>query len=196
MSGAKRSSKYRKSVTSEYINSFPEPEADEVIVKVRGSRGANIFEIELLPSVAGAKVELALLPNRFKNLIWVKRNDYLIVKRGGGGGGLAVDADAEGEEEPAADSDAITPTAAAASNESTFAIQFEVQHVLNKDQIKHLRTLGKWPELEDDSGMPLPPQDDYCGLGEGGEEEDEEDKEEEEVEVDKMGNTVFRSPGP
>ena len=196
MSGAKRSSKYRKSVTNDYINSFPEPEADEAIVKVRGSRGANIFEIELLPSVAGAKVELALLPNRFKNLIWVKRNDYLIVKKGGGGEG-GVHAGGAETADVDADAIAVALAATAVSSESTFAIQYEVQHVLNKDQIKHLRTVGKWPELADGSGMP-PPQDYYCGLGggeEGGgggvEEEEEEVEEEEELEVDKKGNTVF-----
>ena len=37
-----------------------------------------MFEV----SIAGSEaIELAILPNKFKSLIWVKRNDFVIVER-------------------------------------------------------------------------------------------------------------------
>ena len=191
MSGAKRGSKYRKGVTEEYMNALPEPEADEAVAKVRGSRGANIFEVEVLgaeearagvvsssTSAGAGKAQLALLPNRFKNVIWVKRNDYLIVKNMGG----------SAEESNSA--------AAAESEGGGGGVQWEVQHILSKDQIKHLKSTGKWPEA--DSADPLRIDDDYAGiggeLGDNGEEEEEAGGDDDELtETDARGNTVFAS---
>ena len=176
MSGAKRASKYRKSVTDEYINSFPEPETDEVIARVRGTRGANIFEVELVESSGGAGaqvVELALLPNRFRNVIWVKRNDYLIVKNVTGG-----------NTDDSSSSSAI-------DGGGSGGVQFEVQHVLSKDQIKHLKSIGKWPEEPTSCEGPKIAED-YSGLGEYDRVSEERDGEEEEVDIksDSRGNTV------
>lgn len=179
MSGAKRSGKYRKSVTDEYINSYPEPEEDEAIARVRGSRGSNIFEIDILSEASDptTKVELALLPNRFKNVIWVKRNDYLIVKKG--------------QEQH----DSISESAAGSTN--THAIQYEVQHVLNKDQIKHIKSLGKWPEatIAEDA---MPPMGDYLSGQDAmgyGDLEEEEEADELPLKVDARGNTIFDEGG-
>jgi probable RNA-binding protein EIF1AD len=47
MSGAGRKSVYRKSVTKEYLDGMPEPDAaqGDVIALVKASRGTNIFEV-------------------------------------------------------------------------------------------------------------------------------------------------------
>lgn len=47
MSGTGRKSAYRKSVTEEVLNSFPEPdhEAGERIARVVQSRGGNILQV-------------------------------------------------------------------------------------------------------------------------------------------------------
>ena len=76
MSGAGRKSSYRKSVVDDYLNALPEPnESDgELVAHVGASRGSNVFEI----SIGSEVLELAILPNKFKKLIWVKRGDYVI----------------------------------------------------------------------------------------------------------------------
>jgi len=172
MSGAKRASKYRKSVTDEYINSFPEPETDEVIARVRGTRGANVFEVELVECSGAVPqfVELALLPNRFRNVIWVKRNDYVIVKNVTGGSTDGSSSAVDGAGGPG-------------------GVQYEVQHVLSKDQIKHLKSIGKWPEEPTACEGPKIAED-YSGLGEYRVSEGERDGEVDDLERDSRGNTV------
>jgi len=57
---------------------------------VIGSRGGNLFEVDVAPAPGshenlrvgdgdGRREELALLPTKFKNLIYVKRGDFVIV---------------------------------------------------------------------------------------------------------------------
>lgn len=55
---------------------------------------------------------LAIMPNKFKNLIWLKRNDFVIA-----------------EED--------------ASN--TSKVRFSIKFILNKDQVKHLKKVNKFP---------------------------------------------------
>ena len=52
MSGAGRKSAYRKSVTEEVLNSFPEPDAakGERVAQVVQSRGGNILQVRLSPT--------------------------------------------------------------------------------------------------------------------------------------------------
>ena len=175
MSGAKRAGGYRKSVTEAFLSSYPEPEADECVAKVKGSRGANVFEVDLFLGKAETQTgkHLALLPKRFKNVIWVKRNDYLIVKRD------------------------MTPedVFGSATAEATSSVQqYEVVHVLSKDQIKHLKSVGKWPEedLPHSAGVEEP--DDYCGMGGGDADEEEVEEEEEEVTAATGGEVVQDLP--
>jgi probable RNA-binding protein EIF1AD len=59
----------------EFLNGFPLPEENEHIAKVLNSRGTNILELQM----SNGDIELSILPNKFKKLIWVKRNDYVIV---------------------------------------------------------------------------------------------------------------------
>lgn len=75
MSGAKRRSQYRKNVTTEFLSGDIEPKDGELIAKIVGNRGGSIFDVELENGASSA----AFMPNRFKNMIWVKRNDFVIV---------------------------------------------------------------------------------------------------------------------
>ena len=163
MSGAKRKGGYRKGVIDDYLNSYPEPENNERIALVCGSRGNNIFEISLslqlsafvttpasppsssssttavsMPSVTQASsssssVELAILPNKFKNVIWVKRGDFVIVSSGN-----------ESTSATAGDD-----TNRGGRKEKGDKVKFFIRCILNRDQIKHLKAIKKWPGQED-----------------------------------------------
>jgi probable RNA-binding protein EIF1AD len=116
MSGFGRKSSYRKSLTQAYENDFPEPKSNELIVRVKSSRGSNLFEIDLPnknisnTSETQTNVELALLPKKFLKVIWVKRNDFVIVEQ-----------------------------------ISDSKVKYEINHILNKDQINHLKRSDLWP---------------------------------------------------
>lgn len=129
MSGACRKSHYRKHLTDQVLNDFPEPdiEQNEEIARIAASRGGNTLEITL-PN--DAKVELALLPSKFNKLVWVKRGDYIIVQS-------AADDNTE---------NTITTSTTGAG------IRYLVKHVLYKEQVKFLRSMPYWPsDFNDDS---------------------------------------------
>jgi probable RNA-binding protein EIF1AD len=66
----------------------------------------------------GQEESLALLPTKFRKLIWVKRGDHLIVS--------------------GASHDFLT----AAGDRGK--VRFMVEHILYKDQVKHLKAQGVW----------------------------------------------------
>ncbi len=66
----------------------------------------------------GAEESLALLPTKFRKLIWVKRGDFLIVA--------------------GASHDFLT----AAGDRGK--VRFMVEHILYKEQVKHLKAEGLW----------------------------------------------------
>ena len=113
MSGAKRKGGFRKGVTENYLAATPLPEDGEIIVQVLGSRGANLFEVALNDEEVAKKSSdhLALLPSKYRNVIWVKKKDFLIVE-----GGTEEDQ------------------------------EYMVKHILNKEQIKHIKKSNKWPD--------------------------------------------------
>eukprot|EP00903_Cladosiphon_okamuranus_P020028 g18396.t1 len=115
MAGVGRRTLYRKSVTDDYLNSTPEPRENEEIALAQAPRGSNIIEIML----ATGEPSLALLPTRFRKLIWVKRGDFLITSTSAG--------------------DFETSAGEAGK------VRHRVEHILNKDQIKHLKKRGLWP---------------------------------------------------
>lgn len=150
-------------MTDDYLNSSAEPAEGEMVVQVVGTRGSNVLEINL-PS--GEK-SLAMLPTKFRKLIWVKRGDFLIVAGAAGEASVASGEDAK--------------------------VRHMVQHILNKDNIKHLQLEGKWPtafEVKEtkksyDDLMPPMSDDDE-------EDYDDEEEEEEVQEVDGAGNDIER----
>jgi probable RNA-binding protein EIF1AD len=142
MSGAGRKSQYRKHLTDSVLNDFPEPSPDlgTYLAKVVATRGGNQFDILLASSrvdqdehdaipggtdlTVGQEMtasqdqrlpQLALLPTKFRKLVWIKRNDYVIVESG----------------------DASSTTGGGA--------RYMIKHVLYKEQLKHLLKEGFWP---------------------------------------------------
>ncbi|GMI29325.1 hypothetical protein TeGR_g8426 [Tetraparma gracilis] len=131
MSGAGRRSAYRKALMTSILDSLPEPDPPStVVVRVSGSRGGNILEIEVpsvpsspaVPSAPAAPLQssLALMPTKFNKLIWVKRGDFMIVS---GTSEVYETGNGSGEGK----------------------VNFLVQHILFPEQVKHLKQVGKWP---------------------------------------------------
>eukprot|EP00555_Chaetoceros_dichaeta_P006868 CAMPEP_0198254372 /NCGR_PEP_ID=MMETSP1447-20131203/4688_1 /TAXON_ID=420782 /ORGANISM="Chaetoceros dichaeta, Strain CCMP1751" /LENGTH=291 /DNA_ID=CAMNT_0043940401 /DNA_START=24 /DNA_END=899 /DNA_ORIENTATION=+ len=179
MAGLGRRSHYRKHLTNSILNDFPEPTPpNQRIAKVVGTRGSNQFEVVLAPeqqqqqdegNVTSTVVtknvnwdktpQLALLPSKFRKLIWVKRNDYVICscaeddveedEEGDGDSDDDDDDDGSGEErtrstlEPRGtiSSKLIPPTSASTPG----GIRYMITHILYKDQVKHLKDVRKWP---------------------------------------------------
>jgi probable RNA-binding protein EIF1AD len=174
MSGAGRKSQYRKSVTTEYEETDPVPDTEngEEIALISGTRGANIFEIQRHD---GKGVGLCLLPNKFKKLIWVKRGDYVIV----------------------GSSDSETCLELGVPDDTkAIGIRFMIRYILNKQHIKHLKSINIWPESfsENDAN---PRKDTGYGVNDtmppmnDDEEFDEEEEDmEEHIQYDSKGNTI------
>ncbi len=127
MSGLGRRTHYRKHLTDKVLNDYPVPAEDESIAKVVATRGGNQFDI-ILPGGSDEQ-QLAILPTKFRKLVWLKRNDFVIVQ-------TAKD-DLTGDTEENQD---------AVKTEETGSIRFMISHILYKDQVKHLKSEGYWPE--------------------------------------------------
>jgi probable RNA-binding protein EIF1AD len=125
MAGLGRRTHYRKHLTDSVLHDLPEPAADERIAKVMSTRGSNQFDI-LVAGAESRTPKLAILPTKFHKLVWVKRNDYVIVR-------TAADAEEE-------------PTAASAAEGG---VRFMISYILYKDQVKHLQSKGLWPDDPD-----------------------------------------------
>lgn len=113
MSGIGRKSSYRKGVTQQYSSSLPLPDENNLVVRVTASRGSNIFDI-LLPL---GEESLAMMPTKFRKLIWVKRGDYVMVS--------------------SAAADATTLQGEA-------KVRYLITHILSKEQIKHIQQNDLW----------------------------------------------------
>jgi len=132
MSGLGRRTHYRKHLTDSVWNGRPEPAENERIAKVIGTRGSNQFELVIDPQDGELDMthQLAILPTKFRKLVWLKRNDYVI---------CAVAEDENGE----------------LSVNDNAGIRFMIAHILYKDQVKHLKDQNLWPKddfFSDDAG--------------------------------------------
>jgi probable RNA-binding protein EIF1AD len=107
------------------------PTENERIAKVVATRGGNHFEILLASSDEKEalsderKSVLAMLPTKFRKLVWLKRNDFVIVYTG--------------EEDDAQDDDDAAAAAAVTG------IRYIISHILYKEQVKNLQVKGLWP---------------------------------------------------
>ena len=121
MAGLGRRSHYRKHLTDSVLNDLPEPYENERIAKVLGTRGSNQFELVIDPQDGELDTtpQLAILPTKFRKLVWLKRNDYVIC--------AVADEDGKGDDA---------------------GIRYMVTHILYKEQIKHLKDKGLWPKDE------------------------------------------------
>lgn len=72
--------------------------------------------------------QLAFLPTKFKKLIWIKRNDFVIVECG--------DEDTEEIHHQKAEID---------SSSGGGGFRYAITHILYKDQVKHIKSKGLWP---------------------------------------------------
>lgn len=91
-----------------------------------------------------ATPQLAFLPTKFRKLVWIKRNDFVIVDCG--------DEEEEAEEK---EKDTTTDTATTSlqkqskksdtKNSSGGGFRFVITHILYKDQVKHIKSKGLWP---------------------------------------------------
>lgn len=153
MAGLGRRTHYRKHLTDSVLYDLPEPKADECIAKVVATRGGNQFDV-ILPEVTSSDIEgskrsgLAILPTKFHKLVWVKRNDYVIVQTG-------IDTKQQndqnqdgknGVEEQKEDQERNIVVPSTNHDPNQTGIRFIISHILYKDQVKHLISKGLWPE--------------------------------------------------
>lgn len=164
MSGAKRRTKYRKHVEDMALNAFPEPGEGAQIVQVTQSAGGNLFEVpgpSLSPpfrrrpdrthscrargartqvEAEGGATALALLPTKFRNLIWVRRGTRPPPGRGSRMGAAVTRALRSGHFLLVSSSGDDYETAGGDKGR----VRFLVEHILSNDQVKHLVEGGKW----------------------------------------------------
>ncbi|MGK3744688.1 MAG: putative RNA-binding protein EIF1AD [Bacillariaceae sp.] len=148
MAGLGRRTHYRKHLTDKVLYDLPEPKSYERIAKVVATRGGNQFDI-ILAGTTSTKV-LAILPTKFHKLVWVKRNDYVIVETGFDDND--EDNDNAKKEELKDDQDSAVDVESKSNDnnhvdeEKETGIRFIISHILYKDQVKHLRSKQLWPE--------------------------------------------------
>eukprot|EP00536_Pseudo-nitzschia_multiseries_P007636 jgi/Psemu1/158119/gw1.181.68.1 len=153
MAGLGRRTHYRKHLTDSVLYDLPEPKEDERIAKVVATRGGNQFDIVLAEAPSSSSSDngtnrsgLAILPTKFHKLVWVKRNDYVIVQTGierKPSDDDGDDADSKTEDE---NKDAGADKSSTTNDANETGIRFIITHILYKDQVKHLVSKGWWPE--------------------------------------------------
>ncbi|ORX85713.1 nucleic acid-binding protein [Anaeromyces robustus] len=99
----------RKRITNNILNEMPELKEGQVIMRSLGPKGKNIHEAELPDGTS----TLVTLPPKFRNLVWIKRGNYIIVQP---------------------------------STERKNKLYGDIEFILFPEHIKHLKSLGKWPE--------------------------------------------------
>ncbi|KAL9954370.1 hypothetical protein ACROYT_G041895 [Oculina patagonica] len=65
----------RKHVAKEVLDVYVVPDPNQQIVKILGSRGNNLHEVE---TSDGTKF-LVSMPSKFRKSVWIKRGDFVIV---------------------------------------------------------------------------------------------------------------------
>lgn len=73
--------------------------------------------------------QLAFLPTKFRKLIWIKRNDFVIVGCGD-----------EGK-----DDEQNIKQQSGSNSESGGGFRYVITNILYKDQVKHIKSKGLWP---------------------------------------------------
>mmetsp|Transcript_13666 Transcript_13666/g.17485 ORF Transcript_13666/g.17485 Transcript_13666/m.17485 type:complete len:194 (+) Transcript_13666:151-732(+) len=117
MAGIGRRTLYRKSVMDSYLNELPELEEGQMVAEVKAPRGSNLMEI----LCSNGEESLAMLPTKFRKLIWVKRGDYVIVS--GSSGDVTTATGEDGK------------------------VKYSIAHILSQDHIQELRKNGMWPDI-------------------------------------------------
>ena len=172
MAGLGRRTHYRKYLTDAVLFDLPEPGKNDRIGKIVATRGSNQFDVLIADSSKEGKdagtgddsnTVLAILPTKFRKLVWLKRNDYVIAQ--------TVDDDVdqieiEGHDQDRHDDKKKTKSdhdddndnsnsqtesnKKSAAKESNEGIRYMITHILYKDQIQHLVSKGLWPGHDPD----------------------------------------------
>ena len=128
-------------------------------------------ESKASPMMPSRTPKLAILPTKYRKLVWVKRNDFVIVRCGEDeeevdedsltGNEAPSDGDTELQEAGGGRSNAVAAAATKSSSSNQHAdtkdtstgtpvvisgIRYEIIHILYRDQVKHLKRKGLWPE--------------------------------------------------
>ena len=162
MAGLGRRTHYRKHLTDAVLHDLPEPNPPHSrIAKIVATRGSNQFDV-LLAAVEQdqthsssngdnndgnnntptkqSTTELAILPTKFRKLVWLKRNDYVIVET------VTDDDDKDDKtddtDNPPEDNNNKKPDSSSVNN----GIRCMISHILYQEQIKHLVSRGMWPQ--------------------------------------------------
>ncbi len=98
------------------LHGQPEPLEGQCLAVVRRSSGANLFEVH----TEGGDRGVALLPTRFRKLVWLKRGDAIILS--------------------APSSGVLTTNAGGVG-----AVTHIVENILYEPGLKHLRAIGRLP---------------------------------------------------
>ena len=163
MAGLGRRTHYRKHVTDSVLYDLHEPEENESIAMVVATRGSNQFDVRF-PNTNDS--QLAILPTKFRKLVWLKRNDFVIVQTSLDNkppdddehNEVTSPADESGSSSSPSTETADQPNSKEASTgdgeggtvAETGTIRCMVTHILYNDQIKHLRSKGLWPSDDPD----------------------------------------------
>lgn len=111
---------------------------DATISENANEKNDNKEKIILQPSTtrtAAPTTQLAFLPTKFRKLVWIKRNDYVIVECG------------DEEEADNKDEDTIQDQSNNKKSEKTKGggFRYVITHILYKEQVKHIKSKGLWP---------------------------------------------------
>ena len=115
MSGSKRRTGYRKTLQDDVLHGLPEPTPAQCLALIARACGANLFEVHAEDGARG----VALLPTRFRKLVWLKRGDVVILS---------------------APSSGVLST-----SEGAGAVTHIVEAILYEAALKHLRAIGRLP---------------------------------------------------
>lgn len=111
---------------------------NEIVVDTQ--QRAVVTEEHPPPETTQRTTQLAFLPTKFKKLIWIKRNDFVIVECG--------DKETEEIHHQKAEID---------SSSGGGGFRYAITHILYKDQVKHIKSKGLWPSdpffTDDDHGV-------------------------------------------
>ncbi|KAI8800289.1 hypothetical protein BJ742DRAFT_842117 [Cladochytrium replicatum] len=133
----------RKSVATAVLDDFPVPEDSQLIARITEVRGGGQYDA-CLPR--GAESEDGAFTEDALVVLPTKFKNVVWLKRGG--------------------------YVIVAPLDSKTKVWGEIVHVLFPDQIKHLKSISKWPtEFEEQKGKPVPVQDDEADNVKGSENE-------------------------
>ena len=168
MAGLGRRTHYRKHLTDAVLFDLPEPGKNDRIGKIVATRGSNQFDVLIACSSKEGQnatghdrnTVLAILPTKFRKLVWLKRNDYVIAQTVDDDEDQSDDTEDQDQQDRHDDKkqtksthhDNINSNARAESSnksdakETNEGIRYMITHILYKDQIQNLVAKGLWPE--------------------------------------------------